>query len=133
MLTDEFSNNLGHQPQQDMALAKVSEADRRRCNRSSARGISLVRDQDQAQAAARQARIQDLSATGVGLLLQSSFPVGALLTIAPIGWRASHLLIARVVHLRHTQAGWWHGCQFTQPLSHADLNEWYAYYCRQGC
>jgi hypothetical protein len=133
MATDDFSKDFGPQSQQSMALAEVSEAERRRCNRSSARGISLVRDQDQVQAAARRARIQDLSATGIGLLLQSSFPVGALLTVAPIGWRASRLLIARVVHLRHTSAGWLHGCQFTQPLSHPDLHEWYAYYCRQGC
>jgi hypothetical protein len=104
--------------------------DRRSANRAAARGISLVRQEGRTEA--QSARIQDISATGIALLINSRYPDGTVLTIAPLGWRATEFLVAKVVHSRPILQGWLHGCEFARPLAPCELEQWHSYYCRQG-
>jgi len=111
-------------------LEEAPAQDRRSANRAAARGMSLVREEGRAEA--QSARIKDISATGIALLVNSRYPDGTVLTIAPLGWRATEFLVAKVVHSRPILQGWLHGCEFDHPLAPSDLELWHSYYCRQG-
>jgi hypothetical protein len=123
--------SVAEQPEERLVvLEEVSGPERRASSRAVARGMSLVRDDKKGEA--QTARIRDISATGIALLVVTQYPVGAILTIAPLGWRALQFLVAKVVHARQVEEGWLHGCEFTEQISTSELSQWHAYYCRQG-
>ncbi len=70
------------------------------------------------------ARIVNISAGGVGLLLPSRFEQGALLhfEIPADAQPGPRMGLVRVVHtMEHSAGTWYHGCEFAQQLSAEDL------------
>jgi hypothetical protein len=70
------------------------------------------------------AKIQDLSVTGVRLLLGSPFKHGAMVDVEPIKPDSgfTRLLRARVVYCRQEPTGGWTvGCEFPNPLTTDEL------------
>ena len=70
------------------------------------------------------AKIQNLSITGLRLLLGSPFKVGAIIDIEPVKPDSGfiRLLHARVVYCRQEPTGGWTvGCEFPNPLSADEL------------
>jgi len=70
------------------------------------------------------AKVQDLSASGVRLLVGSPFRAGALVDIEPIRPSSGFMrpLQARVVYSsQDANGGWAVGCEFPNPLSEEDL------------
>jgi len=70
--------------------------------------------------------VSDLSACGVGLLLQPAVPSGATLAIAPLGSSAVPLPPAHVVRCVPTGGRWRHGCWLERRLSEEELRSWLA-------
>jgi hypothetical protein len=62
------------------------------------------------------------------LQLACRLPVGAVLTVAPLGegQGSARLLLARVLHCRREAAGWFCGCELANRLSDEDLHVWLA-------
>jgi hypothetical protein len=72
----------------------------------------------------RPARILNVSAGGIGLLLPCQFPVGTLLNFeVPVAnGRTVRRLLVRVVRaLEHTRGDWFLGCEFAHQLSDEEL------------
>jgi hypothetical protein len=70
------------------------------------------------------AKIQDISITGVRLLLGSPFKHGAMVDVEPIKPNSgfTRLLRARVVYCRQEPTGGWTvGCEFPSPLTADEL------------
>lgn len=73
------------------------------------------------------ARIQDISATGIGLLVDYRFEAGTLLAVElrSTATDFARTALVRVVHLTvvtaHPGLRWIAGCAFLQPLSEQDL------------
>ncbi len=70
------------------------------------------------------AKIQNLSATGLRLLLGSPFKHGSMIDIEPVKLDSgfTRLLRARVVYCRQEATGGWTvGCEFPNPLSADEL------------
>jgi hypothetical protein len=70
------------------------------------------------------AKIQDLSTTGLRLLLGSPFKNGAMVDVEPIKPDSgfTRVLQARVVYCRQEPTGGWTiGCEFPKPLSADEL------------
>ena len=70
------------------------------------------------------AKVQDLSTTGVRLLLGSPFKNGAMIEVEPIKPDSgfTRVLHARVVYSRQEPTGGWTvGCEFASPLTADDL------------
>jgi len=70
--------------------------------------------------------MSDLSACGVGLLMQPAVPSGATLTLAPVGSGAAPLPPAHVVRCVPVGGRWRHGCQLEWRLSEEELRGWLA-------
>lgn len=70
--------------------------------------------------------ITDLSPCGVGLLLKSAVPLGALLTISPLGAEIPPLPSARVVHRAPGMGRWRYGCGLERALEDEELRAWLA-------
>jgi len=68
--------------------------------------------------------VSDLSARGVGLLLQPAIPSGATLAIAPFGSTAVPLPLAHVVRCVPVGGRWRHGCSLERRLSEEELRGW---------
>jgi hypothetical protein len=65
------------------------------------------------------ATVRDISATGIGLVLQRQVEPGAVLIV---GFEdMTQLLAVRVVHVTPHDTGWFAGCKFTNKLSDAEL------------
>jgi hypothetical protein len=73
----------------------------------------------------RFARIQDISAQGVGLVVDRSFPQGSVLVLRFAGSSLeSRPILVRVKHLHPLTGGKFKvGCTFVVPLSEAQLAE----------
>ena len=72
----------------------------------------------------RRARVQDLSATGIGLLLNIQFQVGTLLTVELVNQDQSYSqeLQARVIRVQKLAPGVWKtGCAFDRTLCAEEL------------
>ena len=70
------------------------------------------------------ALLEDVSAAGVGLLLGHAVAPGTVLLLQLGAYRPGHAFprLARVVHARPRGDGYWIvGCQFTRPLTEAEL------------
>jgi diguanylate cyclase (GGDEF)-like protein len=72
------------------------------------------------------AMIKNLSAAGIGALLESPLPVGTLLSIEPMCNPQAKTLLARVVRTDPDPKGWFHGCELSQQLSSEDIQNWLA-------
>ncbi len=71
------------------------------------------------------AKVQDLSTTGIRLLLGSPFKNGAMVDVEPIKPDSgfTRVLNARVVYCRQEPTGGWTiGCEFPNPLTVDELN-----------
>jgi len=67
--------------------------------------------------------VRDLSTEGIGLLVRSSFAVGAVLAIELQGLGCSRTLLGRVAHARALASGGWIvGCEFASKLRDAELH-----------
>ncbi len=69
------------------------------------------------------ATIRDLSAMGVGLLLDQALPVGSLVVVEPLRPGAKTLL-ARVVRAVPDGDGWMHGCVLATRLDEDEMHHW---------
>jgi hypothetical protein len=69
------------------------------------------------------AKVNDISAAGIGLLVTSPFDVGSTVDIelSAAGVDVSRTLVARVVRVEPKGAVWFVGCAFTTPLSPEDV------------
>lgn len=71
----------------------------------------------------RPARIVNISAGGIGLLLPCQFSSGTLLHLE-LPAEAARLALIRVVRvIEHTTGGWFHGCEFVDQLGAEELND----------
>jgi hypothetical protein len=69
--------------------------------------------------------VYNISATGVGMALPFPAMVGSMLTLEPRRRRGSGMrLRARVVRCGLQEYVWFHGCEFTERLSEAELRRW---------
>jgi hypothetical protein len=67
--------------------------------------------------------VRDLSASGIGLLVRSSFELGTILAIELQGLRSARTLLGRVIHARpQASGGWIIGCELASNLSDAELH-----------
>lgn len=69
------------------------------------------------------ARVVNLSAGGIGLLLDEPVPRQTFLKVEIEHQGSFHMLVARVVHVTAQGGGWLHGCEFTRPLSPGELRD----------
>jgi c-di-GMP-binding flagellar brake protein YcgR len=70
------------------------------------------------------AQVLNLSATGIGLLVQQAVGTGNLLSVelVPLSGKPSRTMLACVVHATHQTEGTWAlGCNFIRELSEQDL------------
>jgi serine/threonine protein kinase len=91
------------------------------CNRSSSIHEGETEPQD-----CWEATVQDLSAEGIGILVNRRFEPGTILTVdlrnSKQGFQRSMEL--RVIHVRRAARGsWFHGCIFAEPLSKLELRK----------
>jgi hypothetical protein len=114
----------GNGPVEVVVLGEPPPAERRGAPRQASGLVSLVRAEGPAKALARRALVRDVSATGVGLLLDWHYPPGTLLAVAPLGWVVPRILVARVIRTGPEGPGWVHGCELTEPLGGAELLHW---------
>jgi len=71
----------------------------------------------------RAARILNISAGGIGLLLPCQFSGGTLLHLE-LPAEAARLALIRVVRIiEHTSGSWFHGCELVDQLGAEELNE----------
>ena len=73
----------------------------------------------------QRAWLQDLSATGIGLVVTKPVTVGLLVTIQVKCTHSQKLysLQAQTIHATPHADSWLVGCQFITPLSHDDLDD----------
>jgi serine/threonine protein kinase len=91
------------------------------CNRNNSIHLDEIARQD-----SWEATIQDLSAEGIGLLVNRRFERGTILTVDLRGSkhgfeRSMELRVTRVT--RATRGSWLHGCVFAEPLSKTELRK----------
>ena len=102
---------------------RPSGADRRGCVRYYYRSGPRVRYLVRASFRGGWAVLQDISASGVGLLLGHRPEPGTVILLQLSGPTPgmTHTRLARVVRTEPRGPNWLAGCQFTPPLSEADL------------
>jgi hypothetical protein len=110
-------------------LGELVDVDRRLHRRYPARGLVLVRP-EAARGAARPARLLDISRGGACVALGCEYPVGAQLTLAPLGWAPDRLPRARVANVRPGDRFSILGLEFLTLLSAHELHEWHRHHCR---
>jgi hypothetical protein len=66
----------------------------------------------------------NISKTGILLAIPFSVAVGKVLVLQP--WRSNNSRTVRVRVVRSWMESfiWFHGCEFIQPLTHAQLKAW---------
>jgi hypothetical protein len=102
----------------------ASQAERRRAERYPCNLRPFWRVEGQEQADSPPARIQNISATGIGLRIGQPIKPGAVLVIKlqTTDRRLSRPLPARVMHATpQTEGDWLVGCQFVRKLSDEDM------------
>jgi hypothetical protein len=67
-------------------------------------------------------RIRDVSAGGLGLLVQNDFAVGTILAVEPLGRGADRLFRARVVRSARQAGCWLCGCELLQQITDTELH-----------
>ncbi len=99
---------------------RASGKDRRLAARFPARLLALVRPAGGAHPA-RQALLGDVAETGLSLLLNSPFPPGTTLEIAPLGIPFPRPLVGRVTRCQPEGNAWRLGCRFTRRVTPEEL------------
>src|SRR5438045_3153841 len=67
------------------------------------------------------ARIENLSRTGVGVVVGYPFRPESLLAVEVQAGKTVRTLLARVVHVTDQVGGWFLGCEFINPLNENEL------------
>jgi hypothetical protein len=67
--------------------------------------------------------VYNISTNGIGIALPCPVAEGTVLLIEPWRWGADHVLRARVVRWVPVSFLFFHGCEFLEPLSEAELGE----------
>src|SRR5947209_20383502 len=62
-----------------------------------------------------EAQVRDISASGIGLLIDCPFPPGTTLAVELQGAAGALTVLANVVHTNAQPDGWLHGCELTEP------------------
>jgi len=102
----------------------VSSADRRGAARQYCNRVCFASPNGTATGVAWGARIWDISANGVGLLLGQELGLGTILAIKPRVSGPDKVLLARVVRRNQEDEGWFYGCELTYSLSEKEMREW---------
>jgi diguanylate cyclase (GGDEF)-like protein len=84
-----------------------------------------VRTEGGEEAATDFAVVRDISAAGVGLLLERPVPGSTLLVVEPL-FPGPPALLARVLYATPEGTRWRHGCELSSRLSEDDLCRWQA-------
>ena len=121
---------VAHDDQQ-LLVGERRKAQRRATARVLCGRSARVRGEAQGEAREELATVFDISAGGVGLSLENSFPLETVLVIESLA-PGSRTLLARVVRVTLDGGRWLHGCVLSKRLNAEELGGWLGHHDTQS-